>query len=156
VTFPTPDDLGGAYSLAASDQRHRAVFNGIWDIGYGFQLSGLYFYGSGQRFARTYGGDLRRMGPGSTNRLRPDGTIVPRNGFVGQPLHRVDTRVTKAFALSQRANVDLFFEIFNLFNHENFGSYVTNEASRAFGQPTTNANVAYQPRMGQAGFRFTF
>ncbi len=156
VTFPTPDDLGGARSLAVSDQRHRAVFNGIWDLGYGLQLSGLYFYGSGQRFARTYGGDLRRMGAGSTNRLRPDGTIVPRNDFVGRPLHRVDTRVTKAIALGDRANVDLFFEVFNLFNHENYGSYVTNEANRAFGRPTTNINVAYQPRMGQVGFRLTF
>ena len=35
------------------------MFNGIWDAGYGFQLSGLYFYGSGQRFATTYGGGDR-------------------------------------------------------------------------------------------------
>ena len=41
-----------------------------------FQLSGLYFYGSGQRFATTYGG-------GDRTRLRPDGSIVPRNNFVG-------------------------------------------------------------------------
>ena len=156
VTFPTPDDLGGAYSLAVSDQRHRAVFNGIWDVGYGFQVSGLYFFGSGPRYARTFGGDFRRMGQGSTNRLRRDGTIVPRNDFVGNPLHRVDTRVTKSFSLGDRASLDAFFEVFNLFNHENFGSYVTNEASRAFGQPTANSNVAYQPRMGQVGFRFSF
>ena len=90
VSFPTPDDLGGAYSLAVSGQRHRAVFNGIREMGYGFQLSGLYSCGSGQRFARTFGGDVRQMGQGSTNRLRRDGTIVPRNGLVGLPLHRVD------------------------------------------------------------------
>ena len=29
--------LGGEYSLAATDQRHRAVFNGIWQAGWGFQ-----------------------------------------------------------------------------------------------------------------------
>ncbi len=43
VTFAVSKDLGGEYGLATTDQRHRAVFNGIWDAGYGFQVSGLYF-----------------------------------------------------------------------------------------------------------------
>ena len=45
---------------------------------YGFQLSGLYFFGSGQRRATDWGGDLR--GIGSTQqggRLKPNGGIVP-------------------------------------------------------------------------------
>jgi hypothetical protein len=47
VTFPVAPDLGGEWTLATTDQRHRAVFNGIWQLPYGFQLSGLYFFGSG-------------------------------------------------------------------------------------------------------------
>ena len=43
AAFPVAPDLGGEYTLATSDQRHRAVVNGIWRLGYGFQLSGLYF-----------------------------------------------------------------------------------------------------------------
>ena len=87
LDFPVAKDLGGEYSLAAGDQRHRAVFNGIWDIGYGVQVSGLYFFGSGVRRSTTYGGDLRNLGGTavSEQRLRPDGTIVPRNDFVGRP-----------------------------------------------------------------------
>src|SRR6185312_6951975 len=91
--FPVAPDLGGEYGLGgsgsfgAADQRHRAVVNGIWEMPFKLQLSGLYFYGSGQRFATTYGGDLRDTG-GYTSRLRPNGTIVPRNPFVGPPLHR--------------------------------------------------------------------
>ena len=50
VGFAVAPDLGGEYSLAAADQRHRAVFNGIWQLRRGFQLSGLYFFGSGQRY----------------------------------------------------------------------------------------------------------
>ena len=97
VGFQLAPDFGGEWTLGVGDQRHRAVFNGIVDVGYGFQVSGLYFYGSGKRRATTYGGDLRRMGSFSTNRLRPDGTIVPRNNFVGDPLHRVDVRLQRRF-----------------------------------------------------------
>jgi hypothetical protein len=153
--FTVAPDLGGEYSLAVSDQRHRAVFNGIWQAGYGFQLSGLYFFGSGQRVATTYGGDLRLTGAAG-GRLRPNGTIVPRNSLVGEPLHRVDLRVLRRFPLGGRAGIDGIVELFNAFNHANYGSYVAQESNRNYGQPTGSLNVAYQPRMLQLGFRFTF
>ncbi|MBI3049280.1 MAG: TonB-dependent receptor [Acidobacteria bacterium] len=155
-TFPVAPDIGGEYGLAATDQRHRAVFNGIWDVGYGFRLSGLYFFGSGQRFATNYGGDLRQVGTGGSARLRPDGTIVERNSFVGRDLHRVDLRIQRRFPLGGRVAIDGILEVFNLFNHENFGSYVTAESSRAFGRPQANANIAYVPRTLQLGFRAAF
>jgi hypothetical protein len=151
----TPD-LGGEWTLAAGDQRHRAVFNGIWDIGFGFQLSGLYFYGSGERLNTTFGGDTRLQGLNSSNRVRPDGTIVPRNDFVGEPLHRVDVRLQQRIRLGARASVDGLVEVFNLFNRENFGSWVTVESNRNFGRPTFNNNQAYQPRIVQLGFRVAF
>jgi hypothetical protein len=161
VGFPLAPDLGGEYTLAATDQRHRAVFNGIWDVAYGVQLSGLYFYGSGKRFGTNYGGDLRDLGESNGGaplaaRLRPDGTIVPRNSLVGKPIHRVDLRVRRHFRLAGRAGVDGLLEGFNLFNHANYGSYVTQESNRNYAQPSFNSNIAYQPRMLQLGFRFTF
>ena len=93
--------MAASTALAAGDQRHRAVLNGIWDVGLGFQVSGVYFFGSGVRRSTTYGGDLRNVGGTavSEQRLRPDGTIVPRNGFVGDPIHRVDMRLQKRFSL---------------------------------------------------------
>jgi hypothetical protein len=158
VTFPVATDLGGEYSLAITDQRHRGTLNGIWQVGYGFQLSGLYFYGSGERFNRTYGGDRRNTGAsaGGGGRLRPDGTIVPRNSFVGAPIHRVDLRVQRRFRLLGRAAIDGIFEVYNLFNHENHGLYTVQESNRNFGQPQPSPNVAYWPRMLQLGFRATF
>ncbi len=62
LPFAVAPDLGGEYGLATSDQRHRAVFNGIWELPMGFQVSGLYFFGSGARFAPTSGGDRRNRG----------------------------------------------------------------------------------------------
>ena len=155
VTFAVPPDLGGQYGLATTDQRHRAVFNGIWDVGYGFQLSGLYFYGSGLRFASNYGGDLRQTGR-SNGLLRPNGTIVPRNSFVGDPIHRVDMRILRRFPLRGRARLDGILEIFNLFDHANYGTYTLAESNPSYGRPALSTNVAYKPRMLQLGFRATF
>jgi hypothetical protein len=154
--FPVAEDIGGVYSLAATEQRHRATFNGIWDMGLGFQVSGLYFFGSGERFNTTWGADLRNMGVGGNARLRPDGTIVPRNSLVGEPIHRVDLRFTKRQRIVGRSTIDGMIEIFNLFNHENYGSYTTQVSNARYGQPSFNNNVAYQPRIVQLGFRFAF
>ncbi|MBI3049424.1 MAG: TonB-dependent receptor [Acidobacteria bacterium] len=155
ATFPLAQDVGEEYTLAATDQRHRAVVNGVWEAGYGLQLSGLYFFGSGQRFATTYGADLRNTGT-TGGRLRPDGTIVPRNALVGKPIHRVDLRVQRRFALPGRAAIDGIFEVYNVFNHANFGSWVGVETNRNYGKPEGNDNVAFRERMLQLGFRMTF
>ena len=154
--FPVAEDIGGLYGLAATEQRHRATFNGIWDMGLGFQLSGLYFFGSGERFNTSWGGDLRNMGAAGTGRLRADGAITPRNSLVGHPIHRVDLRVTKRQRIIGRATIDGMVEVFNVFNHENYGSYTTLQSNAAFGRASFNANVAYQPRIVQLGFRLAF
>ena len=156
VPFEVAPDLGAEYTLAQNDQRHRVVLNGIWQLKYGFQVSGLYFYGSGSRFSTSYGTDLRDLGGIGANRLRPDRTIVPRNNFVGLPLHRVDARVQKKFTMSNRVTVEGIAEVFNLLNHANYGSYTTQEVSVLYGKPSSNPAVAYQPRMAQLGFRLTF
>ena len=48
LDFPVAPDLGSDYQLAPTDQRHRAVVNGIWEMGRGFQLSGLSSSGPGR------------------------------------------------------------------------------------------------------------
>ena len=55
VTFPLAADLEGEYGLDVSDQRHRMVFNGIWQVGRGFQVSGIHYTGIGQRSQTSYG-----------------------------------------------------------------------------------------------------
>jgi hypothetical protein len=149
--------LGGEYGLGPNDQRHRAVFNGIWDAGYGFQLSGLYFYGSGTRYSTTWGADVAGMnGTTARDRLRPNGSIVPYNNFVGEPLHRVDLRIQRRFRLAGRVAVEGIAEAFNLFDHANFGSYTTAEVNATYGKPTANTNLTYAPRSAQLGFRVIF
>jgi hypothetical protein len=129
----------------------------------------LYFFGSGQRAATAYGGDALNTGgtggnPGLASsaagqRARPasvGGGATPRNALVGNPIHRVDARLQKRFALGGRSTIDGLLEVFNVLNHANYGSYTTQESSPQYGQPSFNPNVAYQPRMVQLGFRFGF
>jgi hypothetical protein len=99
--------------------------------------------------------DLRLCGQGC-DRLRPDGTIVPRNNFVGDPIHRVDLRLQQRFPLGGRLSLDGILEAYNLFNHENYGSYEVRESNANYGKPVPLLSLVYQPRMLQLGFRATF
>jgi hypothetical protein len=65
-------------------------------------------------------------------------------------------RLQRRFRFGSAAGIDGMLEVFNLFNHTNFGSYVTSESNSLYGRATVNSNVAYQPRTLQLGFRATF
>ena len=138
-----------------SDQRHRATFNGIWDAGYGFQLSGLYIFGDEGWETPAAGVDVRATG-GAGTRLRANGTLIERNSFDRKSMHRVDMRVQRRFRLGPRVSIDGIFEVFNAFNRANYESYEINERNARFGQPNTYANIAYAPRVLQLGFRTSF
>ena len=47
-------------------------------------------------------------------------------------------------------------EVFNLFNHENYGAYQSVLNNAGFGDPRQNLLNAYQPRVFQLAFKFTF
>ena len=136
-------------------QAHRAIVNGIWQVGYGFQLSGLYFYGDNGKQTATAGIDTRNNNT-TNGRLRADGTIIPRNGVDRANLHRVDLRVQRRFQVGPRVAIEGFVDAFNAFNHENYGTYVVNERNAQFGNPSADTGTAYQPRTLQLGFRATF
>jgi hypothetical protein len=150
VPFATAPDMGGEWALSSSDQRHRFVVNGIWEVGAGFQVSGLVYHGSGIRDASFWGGDERETGADFSQRLRPDGTIVPRNSFLQPSENRVDLRLQQRIPFGGRAGVDLIAEVFNLFNANNF-TLVTEEGAPDFGEPSEG-----QYRTMQFGFRVTF
>jgi len=156
VTFPVAKDLGGERSLAETDQRHRLVFNGILQAGHGLQFSGIYFYGSGIRTQAICGCDARGRQIGSIDRLREDGTIIPREAFVGEPIHRVDVRLRQRVPLGGRATVEGFVEVFNVFNRANYGAWIVDESSPDYGKPDASTNLSYAPRTVQLGFRLAF
>ncbi len=90
------------------------------------------------------------------------GDTIARNALVGLPLHKVDLRLTKDIKLVGRTKISLIGEVYNLFNHHNYGSYNLTLSSTApattalFGQPVQNVGNAYVPRQAQFAFRLGF
>jgi hypothetical protein len=156
VPFPVTADAGGERSFAETDQRHRLVFNGIWQLRYGLQLSGIYFYGSGQRTQALCGCDARGLQITSVDRLRQNGTIIPREAFVFDPIHRVDMRLQERVPMPGHTTIGAYVEVFNVFNRANYGAYEVRETNQNYGQPQPSTNLSYAPRTVQMGFRVTF
>jgi hypothetical protein len=151
VPFDTARDLGGEWGISADDQRHRLVMNGIWQVGGGFQVSALHFFAAGIRLPHTYGGDVRGTGANFSQRLRPDGSIVPRNDLLAPPQNRTDLRLQQRIPLGGRVAVDGIAEVFNVFNRPNWGIGTQESTPSQFLQHTSA-----QVRTAQFGFRLTF
>ena len=153
VPFAVAKDLGNDFTLGADDQRHRFVFNGIWEAGKGVQLSAVHYFGAGIRSANNWGADLRGIqganGQGSL-RLRPNGTIVARNSFMQPANNKTDIRAQWRLPLKGRRGVDFIAEVFNAFNRTNY-TLVTTESAANYGKPASG-----QFRTAQLGFRLTF
>jgi hypothetical protein len=99
----------------------------------------------------------RFHGPGTIN----SGDTIPRDALEGLPLHKVDLRLTKEIPIGSTVKVSLIGEVYNLFNHHNYGSYNTSLSSSAattalFGRPQQNTGNAYVPREAQLAFRIGF
>jgi hypothetical protein len=154
VGFATAPDLGGEWGLSQDDQRHRFVFNGVWQVGRGFQVSGIHFTGAGIRMTTNYGGDLRGFGGGS-GRLRPDGSIVPRNAFLAPAQNRTEVRVQQRVPLPAGMALDAIAEVFNVFNRPNYVLGSSESLPANYLQPVTGTNSP-QYRTMQLGFRLTF
>jgi hypothetical protein len=150
VPFTTAPDLGGEFTFDSNDMRHRAMFNGIWQVGRGFQVSGVHYFGAGNRAAGSYGGDRRNLGAGGELRLRLDGTIVPRNEFLQPAQNRTGIRIQQRLPLASGVSVDLIAEAFNVFNRPNW-TLETQESSADY-----NKRVVAQYRTAQFGFRLMF
>jgi hypothetical protein len=150
VPFKVAPDLGNDFTYGQDDQRHRVVFNGIWEITHGLQLSAIHYFGAGIRANTNYGSDNRNTGASFSQRLRPNGTIIPRNGFTQPAQNKTDIRLQQRIPLGGRNAIDLIAEVFNAFNMENY-TLVTTESAANFNKPSSGQN-----RTAQLGFRVTF
>jgi hypothetical protein len=176
--FPNnPFNPGADWARSNSFQRNTLRLNGIYRLPWDISIAGAYFYGSGNAFTTTVAG-TDPFGKGSSeNRLNirapiqipsralgrfdgpsviGTGETVPRNALRGKPLHKVDIRVTKDIKLPGTVKMSGIAEVFNLFDHANFGSYNGQVNTATFGDPQQNTANAYVPRSGQFAFRIAF
>ncbi|HEX7330506.1 MAG TPA: TonB-dependent receptor [Pyrinomonadaceae bacterium] len=146
--FNIRDDRG----LSDNDQRHRLVASGSIDAPRGFQFGYIFTYGSRLPFNVLLGND-RNLD--TNNNDRPVG--VGRNTGRGFDFASLDLRVSKRFKLTERVDLQLLAEGFNILNRANFGVPNNTFGSGvnplpAFGQPTQ----AFDPRQFQFGMRVSF
>lgn len=158
--FNIRDDRG----LSDNDQRHRLVVSGSFEAPQedkssgllralrGFQLGYIFTYASRLPFNVLLGSDRNFD---TNNNDRPLG--VGRNTGRGFDFASLDLRVSRRFQLTERFDLQLLAEGFNLFNRANygvpnniFGSGV--QPLPAFGQPT----AAFDPRQFQFGMKVSF
>jgi hypothetical protein len=81
---------------------------------------------------------------------------VARDSLVGNPIARVDLRLSKSLTIKGRFRLTPIVEAFNLLNHSNFGSYQTVVNLSSYGQPVQNSDLAYAARMLQFAGRIEF
>jgi hypothetical protein len=170
-------DPDADWARATDFQRNTLRLNGMYNLGLGFSVSGAYYYGSGNYFATLLSGNPtgksgtnNRLNLGTPIPVRPEaqdrfegpevievgpGNEAPRSARGGEGLRRVDVRLTKEFAFGG-VRISGIAEVFNLFNHANFGAYngVINTAT--FGNPQQNGAIAYSSRSAQLAFRVDF
>jgi hypothetical protein len=181
------DYLDGEMATSTDFQRNTVRVWGLIQLPWGFNSSVTYFYGSGNRFVDSIA--TAPYGKPGTNRLNLSATgtsagsitipasvldrwdgpavinpgdVIPRNALSGLPLHKVDLHVTKDVKLGGTAKVQLVAEVFNVFNHANYGSYNVSLSATAlattalFGTPNQNTGTAFVSRQGQLGFKVQF
>jgi hypothetical protein len=130
------------------DGRHRFVANftatapnrGPWR---NFELSSIITLQSGRPFTLFYGNNsLNDVAGGATDRIggatvgsscpnvQNCQTMIARNTYVGDPLYSWDLRLSRNIHISERVQVNLAFDAFNLLNRPN-----VDEVTSVYGAP---------------------
>ncbi len=119
-------NLAGERGLSDFDQRHKVVLLSTIDTGNGgghallsnFQISPIFRYNSGHPFNLLAGADVN--GDRHSTNDRPVG--VGRNTGLGPDFTSFDMRLSRAFKLGERAQLQFMAEGFNLANRTNYAS----------------------------------
>jgi hypothetical protein len=109
-------------ALSAFDQRHRAVFSGVFGSPWKNKILSNWIFSpivvaqSGRPFNLLLGIDANNDGRSQSDRP----FAVGRNTGVGEPFYTFDARLARRFPVNETAYFEVTFEGFNLFNRTNF------------------------------------
>jgi hypothetical protein len=156
-----------AYDFGPSnfDTRHKFVFSAVYAphlykgtensfgdyVLNGWSISPIYVIYSGQPYSAT--GPANLNGQNGSNRV----FILPRNAFRLPAIKNMDLRISKRINFSERYNLELLGEAFNLFNRTQvfgqtgtyFASPSSNSCAVTNGIVTNDANgLCYSPSFG--------
>jgi hypothetical protein len=134
-----PLDLSIDEGPANEDRRHNLVFDGSYVLPFEFQVSGIWKYSSPLPWSVT---------SATVVFARPE----PRGSRRGDNYRITNLRVSKAFTFGGRLTATGFWEVFNLFDSDNFTNFQASLQSSAFGTPAAE----FPKRQQQLGFRLDF
>ena len=147
------------YGIDERDITHRFIFQGTAEVGAGFTVSGIVQMQSG-RAAPAYtltdvNGDDIFAPTGGTNfdHAVLNGELLPRFPFRQPNFYNADLRVMWSGSMGGAGDIDLLFEIFNVFNFENLETRIfVVELANHF-EPSTFAG---SPITAQIGVKYRF
>ena len=148
-TFLNGPDLDRGPSSLALD--HIFQVNGLIDLPYQFQISGIVRAQSGFRFSQF---DALNRDPDGNGNFNGIDFTAGRNAFKAPPFMNVDLRFSKRFDIGERFNIQLLFEFFNLLNRQNPASIQNRRTILT--EPFGSITQVLPGREGQVGVRFTF
>ena len=128
---------------------HTFQLNGLVELPWKIQLSGIFRAQSGFHFSRT-GSSADPDGNGTLTGID---VVAGRNAFTAPPFVNLDMRFAKRIDFTERLKMQVLFEFFNILNRQNPAAVFT-----SLNQPDifgTKAQVL-PGREGQIGFRFEF
>jgi hypothetical protein len=121
------------------DRRHVLALDGSYLLPWDFQVSGLWRYYSPLPYS-------------VSSRFVVFARPEPRNSRRGDNEYNMDLRVGKNFKFNGRIAAGFFWEMFNVFNTDNFQAFQGSLESSSFGLPAR----ALAKRRQQFGFRVDF
>ncbi len=168
-------NLANEWAISPDNQTSTLTIAGAYQWKWGISLSGAFHFGSGQNYQvlanqnpfglsgvndRLFTASSKYFGsPSNITQVTLGGVaydLVKRDSLVGNPIERLDVRLSKTFTLKERIRFIPMVEAFNLLNHSNFGGYQTVVNVASYGSPTQNADLAYAARMLQFAGRIEF
>jgi hypothetical protein len=150
-----PFNRSAEWARSSDFQRHTLRTNGIFQTRWGMSVAGSFFFGSGNYFSTMSGVDPYGTGNTNVSRVRQDFSIIPRNNFKGRPVQKLDLRFSKEVPV-RRIRLTGIAEVFNVYNHPNYGSYNLLESSSGYRQAAQNLSTSYLPRVWQIAFKVSF
>ena len=127
---------------------HTFQLNGLLELPWQIQLSGIFRAQSGFHYSRT-GSSADPDGNGTLTGID---IVAGRNAFTAPSFANLDMRFAKRIDFTERFKMQVMLEFFNILNRQNTASIFTVGSDPLFGQ---KAQVL-PGREGQFGFRFEF
>jgi hypothetical protein len=130
-----------------NDVRHRFTSNVVYSFPYDINVAAILTANSAPPYNQTTGTDAN--GDGVRNDRDPG---VGVHSLRQEAFFNTDIRLSKRFFFDDTKNIEILWEMFNLFNTANVVRFNGNQRSSTFG----NGRAVLAPFQAQLGFRFTF